>query len=64
MFKNPFSFDGRIQRLEYSLIHFMFVALCFLTQLYAELEEFSEQLVSTLIYMSLFRFLLAQGAKR
>jgi uncharacterized membrane protein YhaH (DUF805 family) len=61
MFSNPFSFNGRIRRTEYgiSVITFAFVVL-FLN----ELVESGEVPSVGLLYIPMYWFLWAQGAKR
>ncbi|WP_306014164.1 MULTISPECIES: DUF805 domain-containing protein [unclassified Allomuricauda] len=63
MFRNPFSFDGRIRRLEYGLSYLIYVILylgvSFLWQEFPSAALFFYPFISVLIW-----FLLAQGAKR
>jgi len=67
MFKNPFSFSGRIRRTEYGLtllIYFIFVGC-----LQFAVDENSASadavgLIFLLLYIPVLRLMLAQGAKR
>ena len=70
MFKNPFSFEGRIRRLEYGLSYLIFYAACFVLGVLEGLFENNDSgamvgglLRLTLLLASLW-FLWAQGAKR
>ncbi|HEY5370352.1 MAG TPA: DUF805 domain-containing protein [Hanamia sp.] len=63
MFKNPFSFDGRIRRLEYGLsylIYFIAILLLNLTMSNAQIES----VFRLLIVIPLLWLLFAQGSKR
>lgn len=68
MFKNPFSFDGRIRRLEYGLSNVVYLLCLFVIAIVTELlgAEGSglASFFALVIYIPLFWFLLAQGAKR
>jgi uncharacterized membrane protein YhaH (DUF805 family) len=74
MFKNPFSFNGRIRRLEYGLSFIIFYAFLFIVSmalgvaLYDESSETEEGPGSTLILLlaaiPAYWFIFAQGAKR
>ncbi|WP_101688779.1 DUF805 domain-containing protein [Dysgonomonas massiliensis] len=74
MFKNPFSFYGRIRRLEYGLsiiIMYLYVFACifivvFLHSLFATTEFRSGYMMFMMLPLSipLYWFLFAQGAKR
>ncbi len=63
MFRNPFSFDGRIRRLEYGLSYLIYIILylsaSFLWQEFQAAALFFYPFIAVLIW-----FLLAQGAKR
>lgn len=63
MFKNPFSFNGRIRRLEYGLscLIYIIVALAFDFTIYG--NKITSVLL-ILILIPLAWFLIAQGAKR
>ncbi|MFD2562032.1 DUF805 domain-containing protein [Aquimarina rubra] len=63
MFKNPFSFYGRIRRLEYGLSYIIFIASFFLVGVITEIIPEAESLIVLMIIPS-YWFLLAQGAKR
>ena len=71
MFKNPFSFDGRIRRTEYGLTHLMAIFGLFIVafifgliggSLNADDDSITASLV--LVYIPYFWFIWAQGAKR
>lgn len=63
MFKNPFSFHGRIRRTEYGLGYILFLVLLYSTIFIIEkLHAGGFQLV--VILSAYYWFLLAQGAKR
>lgn len=72
MFKAPFSFKGRIRRLEYGLSYFIFYAYVFafslLLQFVMPLSFGSDETVSQLLFFVIiipaYWFLFAQGAKR
>lgn len=62
MFSNPFSFSGRIRRLEYGI---SFIIVAFLSSLINVLIEDSYELAWLfLAYIPLYWFFFAQGAKR
>jgi uncharacterized membrane protein YhaH (DUF805 family) len=63
MFKNPFSFEGRIRRLEYGLSNLIFLILYFLIMPYMNHDELTEQLVCIIIYVPLLWFIFTRGAK-
>ena len=60
MFKNPFSFDGRIRRSEYGI---SLLILVFISTIFAELLKDGYS-VATIGYIPIYWFLWAQGAKR
>jgi uncharacterized membrane protein YhaH (DUF805 family) len=66
MFKNPFSFEGRIRRTEYGLTFLIFAAgRVFLTLIFA--SSASSESIGPLLFITqlpLLWFLWAQGAKR
>lgn len=68
MFKNPFSFEGRIRRLEYGLSYIIYMIACVLAGFFGELFDVSQSGLATVIFLLLFItlvwFMLAQGAKR
>lgn len=63
MFKKPFSFDGRIGRTEYCLSYVGYLAILFGMAIIFPNTEMSN-LLQFILYIPLFWFLLAQGAKR
>ncbi|MHA7057133.1 DUF805 domain-containing protein [Aquimarina sp. M1] len=63
MFKNPFSFSGRIRRLEYGLTYIIFMASFFLVGAFTEIVPEVESIIVLMIIPS-YWFLIAQGAKR
>lgn len=64
MFKNPFSFKGRIRRTEYGLSYLIYLGLLFIFSLAIEGTGAFGQIIYLLIYVPLGWFMLAQGAKR
>jgi uncharacterized membrane protein YhaH (DUF805 family) len=68
MFKNPFSFNGRIRRLEYGLSNVIYlVSLFILVGLFAvsgEPEGSATNILMIIFWIPLAWFMLAQGAKR
>ena len=64
MFKNPFSFDGRIRRTEYGLSHIIgFVALVIVAGMFGTRRGSGSSILG-LMYIGYFWFILAQSAKR
>lgn len=71
MFKAPFSFSGRIRRLEYRLSYIIFYAYLFIVVIVTQLirgQDQSDIALTQLVLLCLcipaYWFLLAQGAKR
>ena len=64
MFKNPFSFKGRIRRTEYGLSYLMYIAGYFMSAMIIVPFEEIGVVVFFILFIVLFWFLLAQGAKR
>ncbi|WP_316812156.1 DUF805 domain-containing protein [Pedobacter heparinus] len=68
MFKNPFSFNGRIRRLEYGLSNLIYIFSIFLVVLVFEarnsLESSTGSFIIVLWYIPCIWFMLAQGTKR
>jgi uncharacterized membrane protein YhaH (DUF805 family) len=63
MFKNPFSFEGRISRTEYCISFFgYFLILCFLNL--ATLDNDWASILLLLLAIPMIWFVAAQGAKR
>ncbi|MBJ6368034.1 DUF805 domain-containing protein [Snuella sedimenti] len=63
MFKNPFSFNGRIRRLEFALTYLFYFTLLFVVSLlYSDSDDYSA--VYALIIFLSYWILLAQGSKR
>jgi uncharacterized membrane protein YhaH (DUF805 family) len=62
MFKNPFSFNGRIRRAEYALSLLIYIAGALLAGYVADLIHFSSGV--TLLLIPVIWFTWAQGAKR
>ena len=60
MFKNIFSFSGRIRRLEYGLSYIIFLVLF----LFGIFSDYDLNIISFLLSIILYWFILAQGAKR
>lgn len=63
MFKNPFSFKGRIRRTEYGLSYIIYVVISFIEE-FISLEVPNFEIISLAIWIPLLWFLLAQGSKR
>jgi uncharacterized membrane protein YhaH (DUF805 family) len=63
MFKNPFSFDGRIRRTEYGLTLIIYVVLATIINLIIE-ESRGDAGILGLAYIPMLWVLWAQGAKR
>lgn len=64
MFKNSFSFKGRVRRTEYGLSYLIYAAIGVgVGALTSEIGQLSS-LILILIWIPLYWFLLAQGAKR
>lgn len=64
MFKNPFSFSGRIRRTEFGLSIILYYIVYFLFLLLSEeLGEFGGVFI-ILVYFGLMWFMIAQSAKR
>lgn len=63
MFKNPFSFDGRIRRTEYGLTLIIYVVLATIINLIIE-ESRGDADILGLAYIPMLWVLWAQGAKR
>lgn len=69
MFKNPFSFEGRIRRLEYALSYLIYFAGIFLVGMFIGLlgiKEGSgtEGMIIVMAFIPLIWFMLSQGTKR
>jgi uncharacterized membrane protein YhaH (DUF805 family)/RNA polymerase subunit RPABC4/transcription elongation factor Spt4 len=65
MFKNPFSFEGRIRRTEYGLSVIIYVIAVIIINSIIESQRKGENTTFIiLIYIPLSWFILAQGAKR
>lgn len=63
MFKNPFSFDGRIRRTEYGLSLIIYVLGAFVIGLIIGFTGMPSSIMYLLL-IPLYWFMLAQGAKR
>jgi uncharacterized membrane protein YhaH (DUF805 family) len=69
MFKNPFSFQGRIRRTEFGLSYVIFIAFCFISGgligfLATDMDKSTASLLFLLPCIPSYWFLFAQGAKR
>ncbi len=62
MFRKPFSFDGRIRRLEYGLTLLIYFAAVLCINILITSEDVA--LIGVLLYIPFAWFLFAQGAKR
>jgi len=63
MFKNPFSFNGRIRRLEYGLSYIIFI-LCYYLGVELLLDSQDPGFFMFIIIIVLYWFIIAQGTKR
>jgi uncharacterized membrane protein YhaH (DUF805 family) len=59
MFKNPFSFYGRIRRTEYGISYIIYMVFALLMNVFLEGAP-----LLVILYIPILWFLLAQGAKR
>lgn len=67
MFKNPFSFNGRIRRTEYGLSILIYMVVIFTIQYIlfgTNPESGTASIILLLLYIPILWFMLAQGAKR
>jgi uncharacterized membrane protein YhaH (DUF805 family) len=68
MFKNPFSFNGRIRRLEYGLSNLIYVVAVFIIAIllmaFGDPRSPATNIIMILLWIPLAWFMLAQGAKR
>lgn len=64
MFKNPFSFKGRIRRTEYGITFILYVILAVIINLIMEEGRDSGAVLLSLAYIPMLWLLWAQGAKR
>lgn len=62
MFKNPFSFNGRIRRTEYGITFIIYISVYLAVVFAAEISEAAK--MSALLMIPAVWFLWAQGAKR
>ena len=62
MFKNPFSFDGRIRRTEYGVSFIIYVVIAVIVN--AIISSSSDAAIIGIAYIPMLWFLWAQGAKR
>jgi uncharacterized membrane protein YhaH (DUF805 family) len=61
MFKNPFSFEGRIRRLEYGISFIIYLPFATIV---SALSSKQDGTILALLYIPFLWFLFAQGAKR
>ena len=67
MFRNPFSFNGRIRRVEYGLSNIIYMVIAIIGLLITDAVSMLSGAwgaISMIIYVPLIWFMLAQGAKR
>ena len=65
MFKNPFSFSGRIRRLEYGLSYLLFIAYIYLIPfILNEIVLYDLPILIIFLVIPAYWFLFAQGSKR
>lgn len=63
MFKNPFSFKGRIRRTEYGISYIIMYAVAIIIGLFAGFLELGEGAIYILL-LPAYWFMFAQGTKR
>jgi len=64
MFKNPFSFDGRIRRMEYGLSIIVYTAFSIISSLISESGGSAGPIIMLVLLIPMLWFQLSQGAKR
>ncbi|RZJ69769.1 DUF805 domain-containing protein [Flavobacterium sp.] len=68
MFKNPFSFEGRIRRLEFGLSFLLYLVVYFPLAFFTGMLSGTPTGVGSILYLLIFVplawFIIAQGAKR
>jgi uncharacterized membrane protein YhaH (DUF805 family) len=64
MFKNPFSFSGRIRRTEFGLSVIISVLVMLGASLFAEYDNQFTEVLFFMIFITVLWFMLAQGTKR
>lgn len=64
MFKKPFSFNGRIRRMEYGISFFMYAIAAVFLNFRGDRGDGDVQVLSLFAYIPLLWFIWAQGAKR
>lgn len=64
MFKNSFSFEGRIRRKEYLLSYLIIYAVVFVCGFFSELLEIQGAITGLIFLIPILWFSLAQNAKR
>lgn len=64
MFKNPFSFDGRIRRLEYGLTFVIYIVLYLIALGLISAAGSVGAVLGVLLFIPMVWFVWAQGAKR
>ena len=64
MFKNPFSFNGRIRRLEFGISSLIYLANYIFLMVIADSQQGPATILALLLLIPSIWFLWAQGAKR
>lgn len=64
MFKSPFSFEGRIRRLEYGLSQIIYTIAVMLISTLSDKNTIISPIILLIAYIPLVWFILAQGTKR
>lgn len=64
MFKNPFSFDGRIRRMEYGVTFIIYVVFYAISTALMQAAGGAGALIGLVLIIPMVWFLWAQGAKR
>lgn len=64
MFKNPFSFEGRIRRMEYGVTFIIYIVLYLLQMTFMYGGANAGALIGLALFIPMLWFVWAQGAKR
>jgi uncharacterized membrane protein YhaH (DUF805 family) len=64
MFKNPFSFEGRIRRLEYGITFIIYIVFYVITMALSSSGSVMGSVIVLVLIIPVLWFLWAQGAKR
>jgi len=64
MFKNPFSFEGRIRRMEFGLTFVIYFVFVMATSALTAAAEGAGSIITLILFIPMVWFIWAQGAKR